>query len=1329
MLVSLWRKLAMQRMLKATGRRTLHLEFLEQRENPAGPIVTPVADPVQPIITNQQRENPAGLFATNVAAGLPPVVSLVDASTKQVVQSITAFEGFTGGVQVAVGDFNGDGTADVAAAPGAGGGSTVKVFSGVDGSLLKTFSSGDGNVGVSVAAADYDRDGVPELVVGGMKGGSPLVQVLKYSDGSVLRSYVPFDSPGGVSVAAGDINGDKIPDTIVGAGPGGASRITVFDGRTDAPIMNFFAFETTFFGGVGVSAADLDADGRTDIVVTAGPGGGPRVTAFSGKTGQYLANFFAADSTGRRGVTATVFDANTDGKLDLVTVAGGASEIKVFDNKGATAVTAKDVTTLSGLPVGILGDTTAPTATLSSDAPTTTGTTPIPFKVVFSEAVNGFTAAGVTVTNGTVADPVRVDPKTYTLAVTPAADGAVNVTVKAGAARDAAGNKTTASLTLTRTLNTSLPTVAITPPAAATNNTRPTLTGTVTGASPTVKVDVGGQSLNAAVTGTTWSITVPTALAAGTYDITATATDSLGRTATATLTGGLVIDTTAPVGTVTSTAPEPTDTTPIPFAVTFTEAVTGFTASDLSLTNGTAGAITASADGTTYTFTVTPSAQGAVSVGVNTGAVTDKAGNTNAAVTAVSRTFSTGSLAVTINTLSTNDNTPTLSGTVAIAATTLSVTVGGQTFAGTISGSTWTATVPAALADGTYDVTANADTGSGQTGRLTRVGALTIDATAPTAVLSTTAPDPTSTSPIPFGVTFSEAVNNFTASDVVVTNGGVTGFTPGADSKTFTFTVVPTATGAVSVTVPAAAGTDAAGNDNAASNAVSVTFNGTVTTPTITSTATNPTTTNPIPFSVTFSGPVTGFVAADVAATNGTVANFVQGATAADYTFNVVPAADGVVSVSIPSAAATDAAGKPTAAAGPVSRTFDSGPPTAAVTTTVGTRTNQNPFPVTVTFSEPVTGFASTDLTVVNGAAGATVTPGADGKSYTLNIAPGAEGSVQITVNAGAANDAVGNPNAASPPLVVVYDLTPPAVPTVTGLAAGSDTGASNSDRITNDSTPTLTGTNESGTTVQVFGDSGSGAALLGSATVTGTSWSFTPTTPLAQGTYAITAKATNTAGNTSAASAPAVNFTLDLSGANPTVLSAAPSFTNAATIPFSATFGEATYGFTSADLVVTNGTVENFPANADGQSSFTFDVRPTGDGPVAVTVRENSTTDAAGNPSLVSNTFARNSDKTPPAVALTSPTTRAVAGTAGDGTGAGVTGVQVSIFDSASQMYWNGSAFAATTETFFAATSLDNFATWSYAFAGPAGTYQARAKATDLATNEGVASGPVVVN
>jgi uncharacterized repeat protein (TIGR02059 family) len=111
--------------------------------------------------------------------------------------------------------------------------------------------------------------------------------------------------------------------------------------------------------------------------------------------------------------------------------------------------------------------------------------------------------------------------------------------------------------------------------------------------------------------------------------------------------------------------------------------------------------------------------------------------------------------------------------------------------------------------------------------------------------------------------------------------------------------------------------------------------------------------------------------------------------------------------------------------------------------------------------------------------------------------------------------DAAGN---AGTPAVQAYvlDTTAPAAPTRPSMAATSDTGFSNADAVTRNTTPTFTGMAESGSTVTLYDTDGT--TVLGSTTASGGTWSIT-STALADGGHTVTAKAVDAAGNVSAAS------------------------------------------------------------------------------------------------------------------------------------------------------------------------------------------------------------------
>ena len=110
----------------------------------------------------------------------------------------------------------------------------------------------------------------------------------------------------------------------------------------------------------------------------------------------------------------------------------------------------------------------------------------------------------------------------------------------------------------------------------------------------------------------------------------------------------------------------------------------------------------------------------------------------------------------------------------------------------------------------------------------------------------------------------------------------------------------------------------------------------------------------------------------------------------------------------------------------------DTTPPTVAIRS-IARRPTSGPFPITIAFSEPVTGFEVTDLAVTNGT---TSGFGGSGRHYTATITPAASGTVTVDIAAGAARDAAGNPNSRAGQFSITADLTPvPALPTLGAIA------------------------------------------------------------------------------------------------------------------------------------------------------------------------------------------------------------------------------------------------------------------------------------------------------
>lgn len=178
----------------------------------------------------------------------------------------------------------------------------------------------------------------PIYVTGAGAGGGPAVNVYSGVDNTVLASFFAFEEnfTGGVQTAVADVNNDGISDVIVGAGAGGGPRVQVFNGATNftTTLFDFFAFSTAFTGGVDVAGGDFNADGFADMVVGAGPGGGPQVNIFDGRTGNILTQFYAYDVSFTGGVTVAVGDVDGSSFNSVVTGAGagGGSHVKTFRN-------------------------------------------------------------------------------------------------------------------------------------------------------------------------------------------------------------------------------------------------------------------------------------------------------------------------------------------------------------------------------------------------------------------------------------------------------------------------------------------------------------------------------------------------------------------------------------------------------------------------------------------------------------------------------------------------------------------------------------------------------------------------------------------------------------------------------------------------------------------------------------------------------------------------------------------------------------------------------------------------------------------------------------
>jgi hypothetical protein len=222
----------------------------------------------------------------------------------------------------------------------AGGQSIVKVYSTASNVLEYQFMAFAPTFmgGVRVAVGDVNGDGVPDIICASGPGAGPIIEVIDGKTRQLTAAFYGMDPSffGGIYVACADINRDGHADIIVGAGPGGGPEVAVFNGGDYRMIRAFYAFPAPFRGGVTLAVGDVNGDGCPDIIVGAGPGAGPQVNVFSGRDFGLIRSFYAFPPTFRGGVFVAAGDINGDGHADIIVGAGegGLPEVNIFD--GAT---------------------------------------------------------------------------------------------------------------------------------------------------------------------------------------------------------------------------------------------------------------------------------------------------------------------------------------------------------------------------------------------------------------------------------------------------------------------------------------------------------------------------------------------------------------------------------------------------------------------------------------------------------------------------------------------------------------------------------------------------------------------------------------------------------------------------------------------------------------------------------------------------------------------------------------------------------------------------------------------------------------------------------
>ncbi|WP_172563217.1 Ig-like domain-containing protein [Vibrio alginolyticus] len=1016
---------------------------------------TPLADGTTVTATASDEAGNESAPATVVVDGVAPIVTVNDATTNDATPTLTgSVDDATASVTVTV-----DG-ADYTATNNGDGTWTLAddtLPSLADSSYTVTVTATDeaGNQGTATGTLVIDTT-------------APTAPVLDGTNGSEISGTAEAGSE--VQV---DVDGDGISDYT-----------TVADGNGDWSITP----EAPLADGTTVTATASDEAGNESAPATVVVDGvAPIVSVNDATTNDATPTLTGSVDDATASVTVTVDGAdytatnNGDGTWTLA----DDTLPSLADSSYTVTVTATDEAGNQGTATGTLViDTTAPAAPVldATNGSEISGTAEAGSEVqvdVDGDGISDYT----TVADGNGDWSITPD--------TPLADG----TTVTATASDEAGNE---SAPATVVVDGVAPIVSVND--ATTNDATPTLTGSVDDATASVTVTVDGADYTATNNGDgTWTLaddTLPS-LADSSYTVTVTATDEAGNQGTAT--GTLVIDTTAPAAPV-------------------LDATNG---SEISGTAEAGSEVQVDVDGdgiSDYTtvadgngdWSITPEAPLADGTTV-TATASDEAGNESAPATVVVDGVAP---IVSVNDATTNDATPTLTGSVDDATASVTVTVDGADYTATNNGDgTWTLaddTLPS-LADSSYTVTVTATDEAGNQG--TATGTLVIDTTAPAApVLDATN-----------GSEISGTAEAGSEVQVDVDGDGISDYTTVADGNG-DWSITPDTPLADGTTVTATA-SDEAGNESAPATVVVdgvapiVSVNDATTndaTPTLTGSVDDATAS----VTVTVDG-------ADYTATNNGDGTW----TLADDT--LASLADNSYTVTV---TATDEAGNQGVASGTL--VVD----TVGPIVTANDVTTNDTTPALVGTVNDVTA----NITVTVNGVDYPATNNGDG-SWTLadNTLPSlADNSYTVTVTA---TDEAGNQGTATGTLVI--DTTAPAAP-VLDATNGSE----------------ISGSAEAGSEVQVDVD-GDGISDYTTVADGNGDWSITPDAPLADGTT-VTATASDEAGNESA---PA---TVVVDGVAP-IVSVNDATTNDATPTLTGSVDDATASVTvtvdGADYTATN--------------------------------------------------------------------------------------------------------------------------------------------------------------
>jgi hypothetical protein len=281
------------------------------------------------------NDGKADVVVANYTSVSPPSVSVFLGTGTGTLGTATNYTVAANPIAVAVGDFNGDGYTDIAVASYSPSGVISILLGNGSGGFAAavSYTAGVGTQPEAIAVGDFNGDGYADLAIA--NNGSANISILlgtgtgTFGTGTTY-SVGPF--PGGI--VTGDFNGDGVADLAVAnfGNANNASSISVLLGAGGGLFASSVNYQTGGTGTYSVALGDFNGDGILDLATPNYSSNNVSVLLGTG-TGTF--GTAAQFAVGTSPTYIAVGDFNGDGKPDIATTNDVNDNVNILPGNGS----------------------------------------------------------------------------------------------------------------------------------------------------------------------------------------------------------------------------------------------------------------------------------------------------------------------------------------------------------------------------------------------------------------------------------------------------------------------------------------------------------------------------------------------------------------------------------------------------------------------------------------------------------------------------------------------------------------------------------------------------------------------------------------------------------------------------------------------------------------------------------------------------------------------------------------------------------------------------------------------------------------------------------